>query len=335
MPKNHGLVAHHHRRNVHHYNEQHSHPTKRGEDEDEKKKQDKYGKKNGKCQYPGGPLGLNPKSIKINGVYIGFIIEGENQKMIDINNLLEGKAATYGKYSQVRKGKLYTGEQLLYVMDEVIKSGAVFQPTLMPESWEGFTWEDNRQAVAVAKVLKKFTDACVPVWLRAFHEVNWYQFHGECPGTAEDFKLGWEVLAKAIKDIAPEVKMWWCPNLAHNEANPMSEYKKYQPRDMSTVDLVGIDFYPRSHEEQGRFLDIMLPFYKEYVKDGRKFALGESGLHYNGNHQERVDWLVKMTLAQAVMPDFIAITWYNCKKEWDYKLVGKSLNNYALREKFA
>jgi hypothetical protein len=46
------------------------------------------------------------------------------------------------------------------------------------------------------------------------HEVNWYQTDGTYQGDVNDFKAGWSAVANACKSIAPEVKMFFTPNMA-------------------------------------------------------------------------------------------------------------------------
>lgn len=42
------------------------------------------------------------------------------------------------------------------------------------KGWKGLTKDDNFQALAIAKVMKQFTDEGIEVQLRFAHEVNWY-----------------------------------------------------------------------------------------------------------------------------------------------------------------
>lgn len=87
--------------------------------------------------------------------------------------------------------------------------------------------------------MKEYTDAGLEVWLRFAHEVkyvalsppllllppsavltlslppgSYYQQDGTYQGDVNDFKEGWDVVAKACRSIAPEVKMWYTPNVA-------------------------------------------------------------------------------------------------------------------------
>jgi len=41
------------------------------------------------------------------------------------------------------------------------------------KGWSGLTKDDNSQALAIAKVMKKFTDEGVEVWLRFAHEIKY------------------------------------------------------------------------------------------------------------------------------------------------------------------
>lgn len=100
--------------------------------------------------------------------------------------------------------------------------------------WQGLTSSDNSQAQAICKVMKQFTDEGIEVRLRFAHEVNWYLTDGTYSGTIDDFKEGWDTVAKACRDIAPEVKMFFTPNVAN-----LDQYKEYYPNDPDTVDLIG------------------------------------------------------------------------------------------------
>lgn len=62
-------------------------------------------------------------------------------------------------------------------MSEIVSSGAVFQPAVMPTGgWNGFTPSNNYQAVAVCKVMKQFTDQGVVVWLRFVSALLFFLF---------------------------------------------------------------------------------------------------------------------------------------------------------------
>lgn len=174
--------------------------------------------------------------------------------------------------------------------------------------WWGLTYNNNQQAVAICKVMKEYTDMGVEVWLRFAHEVNYYQSDGTYQGTVDDFKEGWDVVAKACRNIAPEVKMFFTPNVAS-----LSEYQKFYPDDHSTVDLIGIDYYPKSTSGNS-FVDVMKPFHDAYTKEsGPHFAIGEIGLGVAADMGSRLNWFKDMTSAEtkSAMPHYVAVSWFN------------------------
>jgi hypothetical protein len=91
--------------------------------------------------------------------------------MATIDSTLGAKASTYGYYSQITSST-YSGSQLLAVLSDVVSSGAVFQPAIMPII--PFTQVTSSVASQVASVLEQFTSKGVEVWLRFGHEMNWY-----------------------------------------------------------------------------------------------------------------------------------------------------------------
>lgn len=275
-------------------------------------------------------------TAKIGGTFIGIIPDagdtgGRAQTMQEIIKSLKGKRpACFGWYAQVVAGQEFTGSQLFEVMDDLKKCKCVFTPAIMPQGgWAGLTWKDNSQAVRIAKVLRKFTDENIAVALRFGHEANWYQRTGEYPGSARDFKEAWAVVAKAVRDLAPDVLLHWTPNVS-----TMAEYKKYAPDNMDeTVDIVGLDYYPKSKPASGDFVKHVKEFHDTFAINGIKFAMGESGLHYSASYQDRVSWLVQMASSKAQLPNLIFINWYNSQKEFDYKIAGNGLSTSLLTEK--
>ncbi|KNE99639.1 hypothetical protein PSTT_12754 [Puccinia striiformis] len=269
-------------------------------------------------------LGLKANTLNHNGIYLGFLPDGGDaggtrQTMASINSVVGKPSSTYGWYGQAISGILFDGAQLLAVMDDVKKSNAIFQPAVMPmKGWKGLTSSDNSQAVAIAQVMKKFTDQGIAVWLRFAHEMNYYQTDGTYVGNAADFKAGWAAVAAACKSIAPEVKMWWTPNVAS-----MASYAQYAPDDMTTVDLVGIDFYPKSLSTGKEFINTMKAFHDQYAVDGRKFAIGETGLGYAGTPADRLSWLSQVTSASSEMKNYVSAAWFNYNKGYDYQIVSE------------
>jgi len=259
-----------------------------------------------------------------NGIFLGLLPDegdagGQRQTMAELNKAMGAKAATYGWYAQAQSGTAFDGSQLLAIIDDVKASGAIFEPAVMPTGgWSGLTASDDSQAVNICNVMKKFTDQGIEVRLRFAHEVNWYQTDGTYTGGASDFKAGWAAVAKACKKIAPSVKMFFTPNVAS-----LSQYDEYFPDDPSTVDLIGIDYYPQSLGGSGSFVDTMKPFHDKYTSDTTRFAIGETGLGFSGSIQERVQWLSEiMSSATAkAMPNFVSVSWFNFQKGYDFMIV--------------
>lgn len=98
--------------------------------------------------------------------------------MSDINKILPAKSAFYGRYAQVSNGKIFDGNQIYSVMDDIKASGAILQASIMPYgTWYGLTESDNRNAVAIAKVCRDiYENHGVEVWLRFAHESEFLAF---------------------------------------------------------------------------------------------------------------------------------------------------------------
>lgn len=262
----------------------------------------------------------------MNGVFLGFLPDegdagGSSETIGQLNDLLGAKAATIGWYAQAQSGTTFDGSQILGVMDQVVASGAILEAAIMPtKGWQGLTSDDDSQAQAICAVMKKFTDKGVDVRLRFGHEVNYYQTDGTYTGTASDFKAGWATVANACKSNS-KVKMFFTPNIAN-----LDQYKQYFPDDPSTVDLIGIDYYPQ--DPSASFLDAMQPFY-DYGKSLNKniqFAIGETGLGSGDDINSRLQWLGSIMSAETkkAMPDFVSCTWFNYNKGYNFKLVDEN-----------
>ncbi|KWU46035.1 hypothetical protein RHOSPDRAFT_24931 [Rhodotorula sp. JG-1b] len=268
-------------------------------------------------------LGWGLKGLKKNGIYFGWLPDdgsggGTAHTIYQIESAVGAKTSAQGWYAQAQSGTLFDGSQFKWRKDQIL-SGGVFQPAVMPTGgWWGLTASDNRQAVAICKVMKEYTDAGLEVWLRFAHEVNYYQEDGTYQGGVQDFKEGWDAVAKACREIAPEVKMWYTPNVA-----PLSQYDEYFPDDPSTVDLIGVDWYPK--QESGfDFVNggaDMKAFHDKYTSaNGIKFAIGEIGLGQAASMSARVAWLENIMAAQPQMPNMIAVSWFNYYKGYDFRI---------------
>lgn len=90
-----------------------------------------------------------------------------------INQRLKAKSATYGLYSHLNSDN-YDDYELMDVFGDVVRSGAVFIPAIMPVLSAGFSGVTPEVAAQIARSMRKFTDRGVVVWLRFAHEMNWY-----------------------------------------------------------------------------------------------------------------------------------------------------------------
>ncbi|MBW0511531.1 hypothetical protein O181_051246 [Austropuccinia psidii MF-1] len=254
---------------------------------------------------------------------------GPRQSMAGIiKHLHDKEIGIYGFYAQLHDNEVFSGYQFKWILDDLQKCQSMFIPAVMPcpKSWYGLTWEDSHQAVAIAKVCRNITDLGIGVSLRFAHEMNWYQRAREYSGNAKHFKEAWAVVTWAVRKYAPEVLMFWCPNVAHD--NNVAEYHEYAPEDFDkTVDIVGFDYYPKEKPKKGHFLKMAKYFHDTFASDSRKMIIGETGLHYDGPVQDKVDWLDQIADAKDQLPHLVGVVWYNQRKDRDYKIVGDGTSN--------
>ncbi|KAK4056092.1 hypothetical protein OIO90_002823 [Microbotryomycetes sp. JL221] len=260
-----------------------------------------------------------------NGIGIGMLPDYQDQTLTQLNEALDVKFSFYGWYAQLPDSGEWDGSQILgKVFDDVVKSGAIFQPAVMPNknNWNGLTPKDNYQAKAIAKVMKQFTDAGVEVWLRFAHEVNWYLSDGTYSGGTgpegeKHFKTAWSTIWQEVKSN-PLLRMYYSPNVAAS----LDDYVRYFPDDLESVHYIGLsDYYPRSKSE--RFVDHIKPFHDKYCKDGKiKFVLGETGVWWDAPIEEKFAWMDEMTSKETAkaVPNYIGTMWFNYDKEQAFKL---------------
>ncbi|ORY88638.1 glycoside hydrolase superfamily [Leucosporidium creatinivorum] len=271
-----------------------------------------------------------------NGIGIGMLPDYQDQTLGQINEGLGFKSSFFGWYAQLPESGEWDGGQLLgSVLEDLKASGAIFQPAVMPNknNWNGLSPDDDYQARAIATVMKKFTDEGIEVWLRFAHEVNWYQSDGTYSGGVDEFKKGWAAVSAAVADN-DMVKMFYTPNVAAS----LDDYVRYFPDDLSTVQYIGIDYYPKSSSES--FVEHMKPFYDKYCVDGSiKFAMGETGTMWEASIEEKLAWMEQMTSKETAeaMPHYVGTSWFNYDKEQAFKLwkSGSDSDNAVSKEWFA
>ncbi|TGO20996.1 hypothetical protein BPAE_0249g00020 [Botrytis paeoniae] len=256
--------------------------------------------------------------IVSNGVAFGFLpsdgyqVASPAYTMAQINSKLGGKASTYGWYTQI-SSSTFTGSQLLQRLDDVVASGAVFQPAVMPTI--PFSQVTSSVASQVASVLEQFTAKGVEVWLRFGHEMNYYVTDGTYHGTAAEFVTAWKNIHAAVS-TNPKIKMYWSPNVDTSSA-PVAPYWP----GASYVDVVGVDCYPTSSPlSSSAFSGCYGNFYKTYsAAYNIPFAIGETGYAGSSGNAAWISQLVNQDMCEY--PNYIAASWFEYNKEADFLIV--------------
>lgn len=251
-----------------------------------------------------------------NGIYWGFLPDdAAGTTMGHINGDTGKKASTYGRYSQITSSSSYSGDQLLSVMSDVVSSGAVFIPAIMPT---GLTFSQITPAIAndIAGVLNQFTSQGVEVWLRFAHEVNYYVTQGSGPnggpeypgGTQAQFITAWQIVHAAVASN-PKILMFWSPN-----SDSVSNIQGWWPG-ANYVDIVGLDVYP---QPGATFASIYGPFYNAFAKTYNKhFCIGETG---SGNDAvaDKEAWVKQLANTDvSAYPCYKSATWFEFDKGGD------------------
>ncbi|KAF3073148.1 hypothetical protein CFAM422_005132 [Trichoderma lentiforme] len=261
--------------------------------------------------------GLPTNCVYVNNIAFGALpSDGEpgqspQYSMAQLNSALGAKICGYGWYSQVSSSS-YDGSQLKAVMSDVVSSGAVFQPAVMPTLPLGsFTASTASQ---IASVLEQFTSQGVEVWLRFGHEMNYYLSVGTYSGTAAQFVNAWKLMAAAVAGN-DKIKMWWSPN---NVGNNVGSVAQYWPG-AEYVDLVGVDCYPSGSISSSTFGSCYQSFYNTYsAAYNIPFAIGETG--YCGSSGAD-DWLSAIMNPPSGYPNYIAASWFEYSKECDFRII--------------
>ena len=259
----------------------------------------------------GIPSGLLTSKV---GISFGFLPDSAaGTKMTEINEALGGgrKAAEYGWYSQITS-TTYDDSQLTDRLDDIKASGAVFIPSVMPTKVK-FTQIDDNLAQQIAKSMQTFTDQGITVWLRFAHEVNWYVQDGTyAGGTPEEFVAAWKRVAAACQSNS-KVKMYWSPNNAKS-----ADLQAWFPG-ADSVDIVGIDIYPKSGD--ATFADTYGDFYNAFAKPNNlPFVIGETAI--GGSDEAKEAWLKQLTNADYTeFPLYKSASWFEYNKEADFHIL--------------
>lgn len=251
--------------------------------------------------------GVPETCLKKNGIAVGWLPEAvADFKTITTN--LGSPGCYFGQYSQITS-TTYDDSQLTQVSADDIQ-GAIFIASVQP--WIPFTQIDSNVASQVAASMKKFTDQGIEVYLRFGHEMNWYatpegkDYHG----TAPEFVAAWKNIAAAVADN-PKVSMFWSPNNAGGDSSKLTAWWPGP----ETVDIVGIDIYPKSHVS---FSDAYKDFHDTFAKAYDKpFVIGETG--YNGSSDDdKTYWLQQLSSpeAKSSLSNYAGFSWFEYNKEY-------------------
>ncbi|KAF7907127.1 uncharacterized protein EAF01_004714 [Botrytis porri] len=262
--------------------------------------------------------GLPSGGVVSNGVAFGFLPSDGYQvaspvyTMAQINSKLGGKASTYGWYAQITSST-FTGSQLLQRLDDVVASGAVFQPAVMPTI--PFSQVTSNVASQVASVLEQFTAKGVEVWLRFGHEMNYYVTDGTYHGIAAEFITAWKNIHAAVS-TNPKIKMYWSPNV-DTSSSPVAPYWP----GASYVDIVGVDCYPTSSPlPSSAFSSCYGTFYKTYsAAYNIPFVIGETGYAGSSGNAAWISQLVNQDMCEY--PNYNAASWFEYNKEANFLIV--------------
>lgn len=252
------------------------------------------------------------------GVYWGFAPDcctgGQPTSMSTINGWTGKKASTYGYNSQMT-GLPYTGQQFDSIEEDVVQSGAVFVPSIMPTN---VRFSDITREVAdqIAGVLERFTSQGVEVWLRFAHEMNWYAGQGQvyAGGTPDEFIEAWQLVHAAVASN-PKVLMFWCPNI-----DTVENIQPWWPGP-DYVDIVGVDNYPPGYTT---FASAYGDFYDGFAaRYNKHFCIGETGSFEGGTVEEKEAWVSQLANVDLnEFPCFKSITWFEYYKTgYDYRII--------------
>ncbi|KAL9086539.1 MAG: hypothetical protein Q9159_004129 [Coniocarpon cinnabarinum] len=247
------------------------------------------------------------------GIPFGFLPDSATkERMSDINKALGSKSAGYGWYSQITS-TTYDDSQLTEIQDDLVASGAVFIPAVMPTKVK-FNQINDDLAQQIAKSMQTFTDQGVEVWLRFAHEMNYYVTDGTyAGGSPEEFIEAWKNVHTAVQSNS-KVKMFWSPNEASS-----SDLQAWFPG-ADVVDIVGMDDYPKA--AAATFADTFGDFYNAFAKKySIPFVIGETGTG-SGDVTAKEHWLKELTNADYTdFPLYKMGNWFEYNKEFDFHVV--------------
>ncbi|KAK9895144.1 glycoside hydrolase family 26 protein [Cystobasidium minutum MCA 4210] len=115
----------------------------------------------------------HPKAIRRNGIYLG-LFPNPDETLCELEKVVDAPFAFYGITVQLSASQIWDGKETWNRIDDLKKAEATLQLSIIPDpTWYGLTKGDGRQAVAIAKQVKRVRDAMgTAVWLRFAPEMN-------------------------------------------------------------------------------------------------------------------------------------------------------------------
>ena len=266
------------------------------------------------------------------GAYIGAFVEYDtnvgHKNVAKFNSLMEKDHSIYFTYHKY--GNPFPTGWAAQVKD----TGAAVHLALEPN--------DGLQAVQDNAYLREFAREAkafgAPIFLRFASEMNgnWVPWNGN----PELYKQKFQLVAKVMREEAPNVAMVWVPNSA-----PIPEITKYYPGD-AAVDWVGVNLYnvkffngdPKQPADQVNPNDLFEFVYNTYSAK-KPIMIGEYGAtHFSkaGNMDTTQLSMSKMRIMyegmQLKYPRIKAINWFSCNTITHAHSEARKLNNFSLTE---
>ncbi|KAH9813266.1 glycoside hydrolase superfamily [Melampsora americana] len=280
-------------------------------------------------------LGLNPSNLHRNGIAFGALpgfkepIKPNTPEQI--NSKLSRPISIMGDY--IHFGTDGWGYKVmdwhLKVLEE-LPGNPVYQVALMPVG--GLYSVTEEMAERIADKMLEINQRNITVWLRWCHEMNggWYVW-GHKPSL---FKRKWRMVARAVKNKAPDTYMMWAPNARYGDSidSIRGGYTPYWPG-TDFVDIAALSFYHfggssrrNTLPEPTQAVKKLKEFSKLYGMKGKQKAIviaetsapytrytGSGWLDWGNEAEEKIKlaWLKQVFSAKMKreVPELKAVSW--------------------------
>jgi hypothetical protein len=272
------------------------------------------------------------------GVLLGVFHEGSQNDLAPIKELEQG---LFRKFTSIMWFTDWTTGFPAKEVKRVSKAG--YMPHI---AWEPWSWE-NKDLIKLQDILDGKWDTYIKTWaseaskfkrpllIRWAHEFNgdWYPW---CvTNNGKDPKIYIKTY-RYIHDIfkaagANNVQWVWCYNAASVPAQPWNAPFEAYPGD-EYVDWVGIDGYNYSGTDSFKSL-----FKSAYIKaiTSVKKPIMIAEFATDGTGPYKAKWITDMARdLKTLFPAIRTITWFDIKKEKDWRLFASAESQYSARKAF-